>query len=61
MMQLKDSATNAVREGKNAPTPDPIDIHPKITAARPEPTFHSLENFITATRKLIARRDGRAS
>jgi hypothetical protein len=48
----------AVREAEDAPVPDPIDIKPEITVEAAEPLFHSRDDFVTATRKLIARRDG---
>ena len=50
----------AVREAEDAPKPDPIDINPAITIEPPEPMFHTLEEFLNSTRKLIARRDGSA-
>jgi hypothetical protein len=48
----------AAREAEDAPTLDPIDIKPEITVEAPAPLFHSQDDFVTATRKLIARRDG---
>lgn len=48
----------ATLEAKDAPTLDRSDIKPEITVEAPQPLFHSLDDFITATRKLIARRDG---
>jgi hypothetical protein len=48
----------AVREAEDAPKLDPVEIKPDITVELPEPLFHSRDDFVTATRKLIARRDG---
>jgi hypothetical protein len=48
----------AAREADDAPPVDPIDIKPEIAVEPPEPLFHSLDDFIVATRKLMARRDG---
>jgi hypothetical protein len=49
----------AAHEAADAPTLEPIDIKPEISIDPPEPLFHSLDDFIVATKKLIARRDGR--
>jgi hypothetical protein len=48
----------AALDSEDTPTLDPIDIKPEITVEPSEPLFHSLADFIVATRKLIARRDG---
>jgi hypothetical protein len=48
----------AVHEAKDAPKLEQVEIKPEITAIPPEPMFHTLEDFVTATRKLITRRDG---
>ncbi len=48
----------AVREAEDAPKLDPVEIKPELTVEPPEPLFHTLDDFITATKKLIARRDG---
>jgi hypothetical protein len=48
----------AVREAEDAPKLDPVEIKPELTVEPPEPLFHTLDDFVTATKKLIARRDG---
>ena len=48
----------AVREAEDAPKLDRVEIKPELTVEPPEPLFHSTDDFITATKKLIARRDG---
>jgi hypothetical protein len=48
----------AVREAEDAPKLDPIEVEPEITVEPPEPLFHSRDDFLAATRKLIARRVG---
>jgi hypothetical protein len=48
----------AVREAADAPKLDPVEIKPDLNVEPPEPLFHTRDDFITATRKLIARRDG---
>jgi hypothetical protein len=53
-----DSVRKAVREAEDAPKLDPVEVEPEITVEPPEPLFHSRDGFLTATRKLIARRDG---
>ena len=47
-----------MREAEDAPKLEPIDINPEITIEPSEPMFHTLDDFLTAIRKLIARRDG---
>jgi hypothetical protein len=53
-----EAVRKAVREAEDAPKLDPVEIKPEIIVDPPEPLFHSLDDFVTSTRKLIARRDG---
>ena len=56
--QHVEAVHKAVREAEDAPKLDPVEIKPEITVEPPEPLFHSTDDFITTTRKLIARRVG---
>ncbi len=53
-----EAVRKAVREAEDAPTLEPVDVTPEIAVEPPEPMFHTRDDFLTATRKLIARRDG---
>jgi hypothetical protein len=44
----------AVHEAEDAPKLDPLAIKPEITVDAAEPMFRTLDDFVTATRKLIA-------
>jgi hypothetical protein len=48
----------AVSEPEDAPKLDPIDIKAKIIVEVRETLFHSLDDFVTATLKLITGRNG---
>jgi hypothetical protein len=49
---------SAALDADDAPTLDPIEIEPELNVEPPEPLFRSADDFLTSTRKLIARRDG---
>ena len=53
-----EAVRKAVSEAEDAPELEPVEIKPELTAEPPEPLFHSIDDFVTSTRKLIARRDG---
>ena len=56
--QHVEAVHKAVREAEDAPKLDPVEIKPELIVEPPEPLFHSTDDFVTATRKLITRRDG---
>jgi hypothetical protein len=46
----------AVRTAEDAPKLDPVEIKPEIAIELPAPMFQTLDDFSTATFKLIARK-----
>jgi hypothetical protein len=50
--------SDAVENADDAPELKPVTIEPKLLGEVPEPLFHSLDDWIVATRKLQERKNG---